>query len=245
MTTTTLHIATAAALLYAARRYYRNWGTTKAECAMYLAGDELLDGRVARATEAVWIDASADAVWPWLVQMGQDRGGLYSYETLENVVGLEYHNADRIHPEWQRLAPGDRVRLVPKGWIGLRDGVTFSVAEVIDGQAIVLRAASPEHVLDTVWSFHLIPHWEDRCRLLVRSRTRLRNPGDALAIECAGPATALITRGMLRGIKRRAEAPLNDVEFPVGFGAEGEPPTGDAHRTNADEMLLDGGNPRK
>src|SRR4029079_11580546 len=99
------------AILYAARRYYSNWGTTKEECAMYLPGDELLDRPVVRTTEAVWINASANAVWPWLVQMGQDRGGLYSYEALENLVGLDYHNADRIHPEWQRLAPGDRVRL--------------------------------------------------------------------------------------------------------------------------------------
>src|SRR6478735_2535965 len=98
--TKTMRVAAAAALLYAARRYYRNWGTTKSECAMALPGDELLDSRVARTTEAVWIDAAADSVWPWLVQMGQDRGGLYSYETLENVFGLEYHNADRIHSEW-------------------------------------------------------------------------------------------------------------------------------------------------
>lgn len=218
MTNTTLRVATAAALLYAARRYFRNWGTTKAECAMHLPGDELQDGRVAQTTEAVWIQASASAVWPRLVQMVGDRGG---------------------------LSRGDRVRLVPRGWMGLRDGVTFSLVDVIDGQAIVLRAAPPEHVLDTVWSFHVVPYGDDRCRLLVRSRTRLRHPGHALAIECAGPAMALITRGMLRGIKRQAETPLDDVEFAVGFGAEGKPPSGDAQRTDADEMLLDGGRPGK
>ena len=70
----------------------------------------------------MWIDAPASAVWPWLVQMGQDRGGLYSYQTLENFVGLDYHNADRIHSEWQHLAPGDGMRLAPNGWFGLCDG---------------------------------------------------------------------------------------------------------------------------
>jgi hypothetical protein len=56
-----------------------------------------------------------------------------------------------------------------------------------------------------VWSFHLIPHWDDRCRLLVRTRTRLHHPGEVLAAELAGPANAFMTRGMLLGVKRRAE----------------------------------------
>src|SRR5262245_14673573 len=112
MTTKIVRVA-AAALLYAARRYFRNWGTTKDECRMSLLGDELGRGPVVQTTEAVWINASAGAVWPWLVQMGQDRGGLYSYEALENFVGLGYHNADRFHPEWQSLVAGDEMRLVP------------------------------------------------------------------------------------------------------------------------------------
>ena len=86
------------------------------------------------------------AVWPWLVQMGQDRGGLYSYETLENLVGLHYHNADRIHPEWQRLAAGDVMRLVPKGWMGLREGISMQVVDVVERQSIVLRTVPTEHV---------------------------------------------------------------------------------------------------
>lgn len=196
----------AAALLYAARRFYRNWGTTKEECRMSLPGDKLVDAPVIQTTEGVWIDAPASAVWPWLVQMGQDRGGLYSYESLENLVGLRYHNADRIHPEWQRLAPGDLVRLAPKGWMGIREGIALSVVEVVAQQAIVLRAAQSDHALDAVWSFHLVPHWEDRCRLLIRSRTRVRHPGDMLALELTGPVKALVTRGMLLGIKRRAQS---------------------------------------
>ena len=110
------------ALLYAARRYFRNWGTTKDECQMSLPGDELVSGPVVETTEGVWVDAPAAGVWPWLVQMGQDRGGLYTYQTVENLFGLDYRNADHIHPEWQRLRPGDSVRLAPKGWMGLRTG---------------------------------------------------------------------------------------------------------------------------
>jgi hypothetical protein len=200
-----MRVATAAALLYAARRYYRNWGTTKEECRMSLAGDELVDDPAVNTTEAVWINAPAGAVWPWLVQMGQDRGGLYSYEMLENLVGLDYHNADVIHPEWQHLVPGDVVRLAPKGWMGLRNGISMQVVDVADQRSIVLRVTPSEQSWDAVWSFHLIPHWEDRCRLLIRTRTPLRHPGGVLMTELSGPSKALLTRGMLLGIKRRAE----------------------------------------
>jgi hypothetical protein len=205
MATKLTRAAAAAALLYAARRYYRNWGTTKEECRMRLQGDELVGNPFDQTTEGIWINASASSVWPWLVQMGQDRGGLYSYETLENFVGLDYQNADRVHPEWQHLAPGDQIRLAPKGWMGVRKGLAMHVLDVIDQQCIVLGAASAGQPSDVVWSFHLIPHWEDRCRLLIRTRTRLRHPGEVIITELLGPAKAFLTRGILLGIKRRAE----------------------------------------
>lgn len=194
----------AGALLYAARRYFRDWGTTKAESSGKMPGDELLASPVLQATEAVWINAPAETVWPWLVQMGQNRGGLYSFEKLENALGLRYHSADRIHPEWQSIAVGDVVRLVPKGWLGLADGIELRVADLIDGQSIVLRG-QPQLPWDVMWSFHVVPHWDDRCRLLIRSRLALRHPAEMVVAELVGPARAFITRGILLGIKRRAE----------------------------------------
>lgn len=205
MTTNRLRLAGALAVLYAARRYYRNWGTTKEECSRSMPGDELTTGPFVQTTEAVWIDAPPKSVWPWLVQMGQDRGGIYTFETLENLVGLQYHNADEIHPEWQHLAPGDAVRLARKGWLGLRDGLTLEVVDVIDQHWIVLRATSPRHLCDMVWSFTVTPHGDDRCRLLIRVRTALRHPGQVLITEILGPAISFITRGVLLGIKRRAQ----------------------------------------
>jgi hypothetical protein len=208
MTTNGLRLAGALAVLYAARRYYRNWGTTKEECSMPMPGDGLTTGPLVQTTEAVWIDAPPEAVWPWLVQMGQDRGGIYTFETLENLVGLQYHNADEIHPEWQQLAPGDTVRLARKGWLGLREGLTLQVVDVVHGHSIVLRATSPRHLCDMVWSFTVTPHWDDRCRLLIRVRTALRHPGQVLLTEISGPAISFVTRGVLLGIKRRAQEHL-------------------------------------
>lgn len=196
----------AGAGLVAARQFYRNWGTTKDECQTPLPGDELIGQPAVQTTEGVWIDAPAADVWPWLVQMGQDRGGLYSYEGLENLVGLKYRNADRIHPEWQHLEVGDVIRVVPRGWMGLSDGIALPVAQVTEGQSIVLRLEPPQLPWDGIWSFHVIPRWEDRCRLLVRSRSRMRAPGEVLGAEAGGPVLALMTRGMLLGIKRRVEA---------------------------------------
>ncbi len=197
--------AIAGAGLLAARRYYRNWGTTKEECDTALPGDELVSQPVVQTTESIWIDAPASAVWPWLVQMGQDRGGMYTYEKLENLVGLQHRNADRIHPEWQHLAVGDVIRLVPRGWMGLRNGIALPVVALVEGESIVLRLQPPDVPVDGVWSFHVVAHWEDRCRLLVRTRARMRVPGEALGAEAAGPVMSLLTRGMLQGIKRRAE----------------------------------------
>lgn len=205
MTNNVLKASAAVAVLYAARRYFRDWGTTKAEAGSSLPGDRLVHSPVLQATEALSIDAPAEDVWPWLVQMGQDRGGLYSYETLENTLGLHYRNADRVHEEWQHLAEGDVVRLVPQGWLGLDDGIEFRVTEVVDGRRIVLFAEPARVGCAAVWSFHLMPRGADRCRLLIRSRLGLRHPGEVFLAELLGPARAMLTRGMLLGIKRRAE----------------------------------------
>jgi hypothetical protein len=210
-------------VLYAGRQYFRNWGATKEETQMVLPGDELIEEPAVQTTEGEWINAPAARVWPWLLQLGQDRGGLYSYNLLENLVGLHIRNADGIHPVWARLAPGDSVRLVPKGWMGLRDGVTMTVAGVEPERLLVLRGSPLLSGGDAVWSFHIAPCGEDRCRLLVRRRTRVRRRRDLVEIELARPITALMTRGMLRGIKSRVQAPLEHYVVDID---------GDANSTN-------------
>ena len=193
----------------AVRLAWHDWGATDDERAAVLPGDDLVEGRRTRTTLAVGIQASAEEVWPWLVQMGQGRGGMYSYDVLENLLGLHIHSANRIMPELQHLAVGDRISLVHEGWMGT-PGYSLPVALVEPPRALVLRQQPPEHPWDAVWSFIVEPEGHHRCRLLSRSvAARPSGLQDVLASISAAvmdPVTLLMTRRMLLGIKERAEA---------------------------------------
>lgn len=200
------HIAEATALLgvlYCARRYYRNWGTTKAETQMRLPGDALVGDPVIQVTEAVYIDAPASAVWPQLQRNPLGSGA----------------DADQSQRSEDQLAVGDQIRLAPAGWMGLPDGVTLTVAEVVPGQHVVFRTEQSRPSWNAVLSFHVQPHWEDRVRLLARARIALRHPGEVFAMELARPVIALGARGWLLGTKHRAERAT-----PMSVSAAGPAP---------------------
>jgi hypothetical protein len=198
----------AVSALFLARLRWRNWGSTSAEIAQILPGDDLVPEPAGVTTRAVTVNAPADEVWRWLAQIGQDRGGMYSYDWLENLLGLDIHSATEIHPEWE-LREGDRVVLVKPGWMGLKKGYTLPVALIDRGRVIVLRQSPPEHPWNAVWSFHVIPEGETRCRLLSRGRDAI-NPGIGAAVgrlfsQLLDPITMLMTRKMLLTIESRAE----------------------------------------
>ena len=197
-----------------AARQLANWGSTGSERAGELPGDELVPGPATATTLATTVDAAPQEVWRWLVQIGQDRGGMYSYDWLENLFGLRIHSADRIREEWQHLAPGDQVRLVRKGWLGLKDGLALPVARVDPGRAIVLREQPPAQPWDAIWSFHVVPLGPGRCRLISRARSARPRAAARLAAWAMSPVTLAMTRGMLLGIKRRAES--GAVRGPAG-----------------------------
>jgi hypothetical protein len=198
--------AGAMALLIADSAYRnRNWGATVAEARAVLPGDELVAEPAGNVTRAVTIDAPAEQAWRWLVQIGQDRGGMYSYDALENLLGLRIHSADHVDERWQRLAVGDTVRLIPRGWMGLREGLALPVAQLADGRSIVLREDPEDGPWDAVWSFHLLPVDAYRCRLLSRSRAARNGVAGTMAAAVMDPVTLLMTRRMLLGIKQRAE----------------------------------------
>lgn len=192
-----------------AATWWRNWGSTSAERAASYPGDDMVQ-RADTTTYAVTVDAPPEVVWSWLVQIGQGRGGMYSYEWLENAVGLDIHNAQEIRDEWQHLAVGDSVRVVPAGKIGMMpDGYAFRVALVEAPSALVLRQQPPEHPWDATWAFLVVSNGENRCRLLSRSRSA-KTPGfggvlATVSAELMRPLILLMTRRMLLGIKERAE----------------------------------------
>jgi hypothetical protein len=184
----------------------RNWGATANEAAGALPGDELVPEPAEQTTLAVTVEAPADDIWAWLVQMGQDRGGMYSYDWLENLIGLDIHTTDEIREEWQQLAAGDRIVVVPEGYGPMPAGYFFRVARVDPPRTLLLRQAPPEHPWNGVWSFHIVPTGTGRCRLLSRMRTeRVPQAWLRIVTRMGEPVTLVMTRRMLHGIRQRSE----------------------------------------
>jgi hypothetical protein len=175
------------------------WGATDDEVREPLPGDELVSRPNVEATHAVTIEAPVGEVWPWLAQMGQDRGGFYSYTWLENLVGCHMRNAERVMPEFQRLRAGDAVRLHP-----CVPPLPVLVCEPPRALVLGSNTGSPG-----IWGFYLKELGADTTRLVVRGR------GDwnfgLMSWLCARvlfePAHFIMERKMLLGIKTRAEAP--------------------------------------
>ncbi len=183
---------------YPVRRWYLRWGATDAEVAGPLPGDDVVAAPTYGATAAVTADAPIACVWPWLVQMGRGRGGLYSYDWLDRLFGvLDEPSAERILPEHQHLAVGDAI---PVG--GSAGG--FPVKAIEPGRALVL-GGEPDGVAWS-WAFLVTPLDASRTRLVSRSRGRV-SPGlrMTLLMIMLEPQAFIMTRRMLLGIKRRAE----------------------------------------
>ncbi|WP_036403402.1 hypothetical protein [Mycolicibacterium cosmeticum] len=175
-----VRLAALAAVLYGARRYWRNWGTTKEECETALSGDERLHAPQVTTTEGVWVDRPVDQVWPSVVRQLRTEGD-------------------------GKPAVGDVVWLVPPGRFGSRDGIALSVVEMTPDAVIVLQGAPPSAPWEVVWSLHLEPRWDDRCRLLVRTRVGLRHPAEFLVTALGGPMISAINRRLLLAVKHAAE----------------------------------------
>ena len=128
-----------AAYVLGVRPQLQHWGATDAEAAEPLPGDGLVPIPRFASTRAITIAASPSAVWPWLAQLGEGRGGLYSYESLERLVGMGMVSADDVMPELQDLAVGDTIRLAP---VGGPDGLTMLVDRVDAPRLLVLASGT-------------------------------------------------------------------------------------------------------
>jgi len=163
------------------------WGASRREAVTSLPGDEIVPNPGTESTRAVTINTSPREVWPWLAQIGQDRGGFYSYEWIENLAGCQMRNADRIHPEWQHRREGELVKLHPGG--GLR------LLRFKRNQALILEN----------WgAFVLQPLEGGRTRLLVRGLTPRGLAAVAYGLLLEIPHFVM-ERRMLLGIKQRAQ----------------------------------------
>ena len=180
------------------RQWMNQWGASPSDLDRAMAGDGLLPDWTYSGTTAVTVNVPPEHIWPWLVQIGYQRGGLYSYDWLDRVFGyLDRPSATRILPEFQHLAVGDH--------IPLGRGPSWPVAVLEPNRALVLDMRNLGG-FDWVWQFGLYPIDDQRTQLVSRSRVRTQTAWARLATYAIEPAGFLMTRRMLLGLQARAEA---------------------------------------
>jgi len=153
------------------------------------------------ATRAITVRTSADRAWPWIAQLGQGRGGFYSYNFLENLAGCDIHSADRIVPEWLDIKIGDEIKLAP--------AVGLEVIALEPGRSLVLRGGVPMGTApppyDFTWAWVLRDEPDGTARLLVRERYAYTRPWARFLVEPVEAVSFVMSQKMLRGIRDRAE----------------------------------------
>jgi hypothetical protein len=203
------------------RPWMRQWGSTPEEQAIRLPGDEVPSDVMTHYTKGITIDAPPEAVWPWLVQIGDRRAGFYSHDWVERFVFLgtvHYaegsHSARQIHPELQDVHVGDVVNLA-------------SVGRLLVGNPVTLVEPNRVFVMGT-WTFNLRPIPGGRTRLLVRDRddgylrhlapprSFLLRTGLAVVDFLVGdPLHFVMERQMMLGLKARSEGSREDAQADV------------------------------
>jgi azurin len=185
---------------------------------MPLPGDAEPRDRALEMQHAVTIHAPAEDVWVWLVQLGQDRAGFYSYDWLERAAGLGIRNVREVRPEWQTLQAGDFVRATPPDYLGglFGEGLAWTVGEVVRERALVLENRG---------AFVLQPAGDERTRLIIRSTTGHRErsvPASVASFMGFHLPHFIMQRRMLLTIKelaeehyalRRAEDPVRTIDI--------------------------------
>ena len=196
-------IAAAIAGLYTRvlRKWILNWGATDEEASATLPGDELLEHADGVSTRAIDIDAPPSAVWPWLAQMGPSpRGGAYTYDWIENLLGLNMHSSDRVLPEFQHPEVGDTFSLGSN---------RMSMDRVESERVLAWRSGDR----NWVWTLTLEPR-AGGTRLISRNRFRLPKLVARIGMLPMEPGSLVMERKMLRGIKQRAERLSSETLSP-------------------------------
>ena len=185
---------TALAGLYARvlRKSILNWGATDEETSARLPGDELLEPCDGMSTRAIDIDAPPATVWPWLAQMGPaPRGGAYTYDWIENLLGLNMHSTDLVLPEFQHPEVGETFSL----------GSNLMRLDRVESERVLAWRSEDGN---WVWTFVLEPR-DGGTRLISRNRFRLPKLVARIGMLPMEPGSLVMEWKMLRGIKQRAE----------------------------------------
>jgi hypothetical protein len=179
------------------RRWHLHWGATSEEVAASMPGDDMVAGAQYHPTRAIVIDASPEAVWPWLVQVGCLRAGWYADDLLDN---LGRPSATRVIPELQELRVG---QWVPMGPGEPNEGTAFQVHAFDENRWLLW--AKPDSTW--VWLLRELPR--GRTRLITRVRVHYdwsRPLYSMLGVALMELGDFAMMRRMLLGIKARAEA---------------------------------------
>ena len=186
-------------LIYALalRRRILTWGATAEGAGARLRGDELLPDPGRTATRAISIAAPPVAVWPWIVQIGpRPRGGAYTYDWIENLLGLDMHSADRVLDDFQRPRLGDRIGL----------GSNEMVVALLEPERAFGWLSADGNWL---WTFTLEPTAAGT-RLISRNSYRLPTLAARIAMVPLELGSLMMERRMLAGIRDRAEDLLRE-----------------------------------
>lgn len=180
-------------------RLIETWGTAPEERALVLPGDELLPEPLVNWNHAVTINAPVEQVWPWIIQIGDTRGGFYSYMFIERLVGGDfslYNNADRIHPEWQDPAPGQGI---------IAD--VMAIREYKPNDYLLAHATEKMGGLGWTWLWKLTPTADGQTRMNIHMRIQLppEMPSYRAFTFAMNVLTFLMERDMMQGIQLRAE----------------------------------------
>lgn len=191
------------------RRPVLTWGATGKEAESRLPGDELLEEADGVATRAIDIHAPASAVWPWLAQMGPSpRGGAYTYDWIENLLGLNMHSTDRVLPEFQNPKQGDTISYGAN---------RMRIERIEPERALIWRSEDG----NWVWSF-ILREDDGVTRLISRNRFRLPTLAARMGMIPIEPGSLIMERKMLLGIKDRAERLASAEGARPGLGAQAD-----------------------
>jgi hypothetical protein len=183
-------------LIFALLPWMDRYGAMDEEINASYPGDELVPDPRITYTRAVSIAAAPEEIYPWIAQLGADKGGMYSYTWLEALIQCPQTNADRIHEEWQGLEVGDKVLMCPDENMP----PAYLVAMIEENQTIVLGHKEKNDWVE-VWQFNLVPQDDGTTRLVIRSRSA----AEGWFWAAIRPGEFIMMRRMMLGIKERAE----------------------------------------